>query len=234
MACDLHLTDEAAAPAAVAIARQLLDLDADPTVIDAHLAADALLAPLVAAGPGRRIPGTPDGAELAVRAVLGQQVSTAAARTHTARIVRAVGTPLPWTDGTLTHLFPTPDAIAGLPDSVLALPARRRTTVRAVAAALAGGALRLDAGADPAAAVAALLAVPGIGPWTAGTVAMRALGDADAFLPTDLGVAAAGVRLGLLTRRALVAHAEAWRPWRAYAMQYLWGTLDHAINTLPP
>lgn len=218
--------DEAAA---VAACRRLLDLDADPAVVDGALAQDPLLAPLVAAAPGRRVPGTVDGAELALRAVLGQQVSTAAARTHAGRLVQAAGTPVEDPEGELTHLFPEPAAVAAVDPEVLALPRARRATVLRLAGALADG-LDLGPGADAGRARAALLALPGIGPWTADTVAMRALGDRDALLPTDLGVVAAARLLGVPD---LVRHAERWRPWRAYAVQHLWGTSDHAVNRLP-
>ena len=232
----LLLTDPRDEPEAVARCRWLLDLDADPATVDGVLAADGVLAPLVAAAPGRRVPRVPDPAAFAVRAVLGQQVSTAAARTHAARLVRALGEPVADPEGGLTHLFPEVGAVAALdPDDagVLAMPQARRRTVVRVAAALADG-LRLGPDADPLAAVAGLVGLPGVGPWTVGTIAMRALGDPDAFLATDLGVRAAAVLLGLPERpRELVRRAEPWRPWRAYAVQHLWATLPHPVNRLP-
>jgi AraC family transcriptional regulator of adaptative response / DNA-3-methyladenine glycosylase II len=222
---------------AVSRCRRLLDLDADPEAVDATLAADPALAPLVAAAPGRRVPASPDGPELAVRAVLGQQVSTAAARTHAARLVRGHGAPLP--DGlagpgsTLTHLFPSAPALTAVDPDELGMPRTRKRTLLTLVRALADGEVVLDP-ADVPAARAALAALPGIGPWTVDTVAMRALGDPDAFLPTDLGIRAAAERLGLPTRdRDLAARAEAWRPHRSYAVQYLWAALDHAVNTMP-
>ena len=151
-----------------------------------------MLAPLVAAAPGRRVPGTAHPEEFALRAVLGQQVSTAAARTHAARLVTACGEPVDDPDGGLTHLFPLPAAVADVDPSALALPGARRRTVLRLAEALADGEVDLSPGADRAAALAALAGLPGIGPWTLGTVAMRALGDRDAFLPGDLGVRARG------------------------------------------
>ena len=221
-------------PAAVARCRRLLDLDADPVAVDDALAEDPLLAPLVRAVPGRRVPRTVDAEELAVRAVLGQQVSTAAARTHAARLVAAHGDPVADPEGGLTHLFPTASALAGLDPAALAMPGSRRTALLALVRALASGDLALDAGADREHARAQLLALPGIGPWTAETVAMRGLGDPDAFLPTDLGVAVAAERLGLpATPGALRARSWAWSPWRAYATQHLWGVLDHPVNALP-
>jgi 3-methyladenine DNA glycosylase/8-oxoguanine DNA glycosylase len=237
MDATLTLTDPADADEAERIARRLLDLDADPAAVDGVLRADAVLAPLVDAAPGRRVPGAPDPEEFAVRAVLGQQVSTAAARTHAGRLVRGYGTPLP--DGlagpgsTLTHLFPSAPALTAVDPDELAMPRTRRRTLLTLVAALADGEVVLDP-ADVPASRAALGALPGIGPWTVDSVAMRALGDPDAFLPTDLGIRVAAERLGLPTKdRDLVARAEAWRPYRAYATQYLWAALDHAVNVMP-
>jgi AraC family transcriptional regulator of adaptative response / DNA-3-methyladenine glycosylase II len=230
----LWLTDPADAPAAVAVCRRLLDLDADPAAVDAHLRADPALAPLVDAAPGRRVPGSPDPAELAVRAVLGQQVSTAAAATHAGRLVRAHGTRVHDPAGGLTHLFPDAAALARLDPQTLALPGSRRRTLVALVGAVAGGALDLAPGCDPGPARIGLAAVPGIGPWTVETVAMRALGDPDAFSPTDLGVVAAARALGLpSTPAALTARAEPWRPYRAYAVQHLCATGTHAVNRMP-
>ncbi|MDP9435898.1 MAG: DNA-3-methyladenine glycosylase 2, partial [Actinomycetota bacterium] len=232
--CRLQLSDLRDLPAALARCRRLLDLDADPAAVDALLGEDPVLAPLVRKAPGRRVPRTVDEPELALRAVLGQQVSTAAARTHGARLVAAVGDRVDDPDGGLISLFPTPAQVADVDPAVLALPRARRETVLRLAAALADGAVDLSPGADRAAARAELSALPGIGPWTVETVALRALGDPDAFLPTDLGVVGAARRLGLPLGAGLVAHAERWRPWRAYAVQHLWGSGDHAVNALPP
>jgi AraC family transcriptional regulator of adaptative response / DNA-3-methyladenine glycosylase II len=226
----LSLRDLRDLPAAVSRCRRLLDLDADPVAVDAALAGDPLLAPLVAAAPGRRVPRTVDEVELALRAVLGQQVSTAAASTHAARLVRDIGVAIEDPGGGLTHLFPTADAVAGVDPATLALPGARRRTLVGLAQALAGSAVDVGPGADRTAARAGLLALPGIGPWTVETVAMRALGDPDAFLPTDLGVLAAARQLGV---DDLVRRAERWAPWRAYAVQHLWGTSDHPVNRMP-
>ncbi|MEI7030351.1 AlkA N-terminal domain-containing protein [Streptomyces pratensis] len=234
IACRLSLTDARDLTRAVSRCRWLLDLDADPVAVDAHLRTDALLAPLVDAGPGRRVPRSVDGAEFAVRAVLGQQVSTAAARTHAARLATAHGVPIDDPEGGLTHLFPTPSALAELDPEALALPRTRRTTLTTLVAALAEDRLRLDNDADRERARAGLSALPGFGPWTVETIAMRSLGDPDAFLPTDLGIRRAARRLGLpATPAALTARASGWRPWRAYAVQYLWTADDHPINHLP-
>ncbi|MFK0147137.1 AlkA N-terminal domain-containing protein [Streptomyces griseus] len=232
--CRLALTDPRDLTRAISRCRWLLDLDADPVAVDAQLRTDPVLAPLVDAGPGRRVPRTVDGAEFAVRAVLGQQVSTAAARTHAARLVTAHGVPVEDPEGGLTHLFPTPEALAGLDPETLALPRTRRTTLTTLVAALAEDRLRLDTDTDWERARTELAALPGFGPWTVESIAMRALGDPDAFLPGDLGIRRAAGRLGLpATPAALTARAVDWRPWRAYAVQYLWTVDDHPINHLP-
>ncbi|MEU3183515.1 AlkA N-terminal domain-containing protein [Streptomyces sp. NPDC006923] len=234
IACRLSLTDPRDLTLAISSCRRMLDLDADPVAVDEQLRADPSLAPLVDKAPGRRVPRTADAAEFAVRAVLGQQVSTAAARTHAGRLVVAHGEPVDDPEGGLTHLFPRPEALAGLDPEALALPRSRRTTLTTLVAALADGSLRLGADSDWDRARAQLGALPGFGPWTVEVIAMRALGDPDAFLPTDLGVRRAARSLGLpSTPAALTARASAWRPWRAYAVQYLWATDDHAINSLP-
>jgi AraC family transcriptional regulator of adaptative response / DNA-3-methyladenine glycosylase II len=234
VAATLALHDLRDLGTAIARVRRLLDLDADPVAVDAALAEDPALTDAVRKGPGRRVPRTVDEQELALRAVLGQQVSTAAARTHAKRLVAAYGTPVEDPSGGLTRTWPETATLAGLDPAALALPAARRRAVAALATALADGTVDLDPGCDWAAARAALHALPGIGPWTVETIAMRALGDPDAFLPTDLGVRAAAERLGLATSAAgLAQRAERWRPWRSYATQVLWSTLDHPINQLP-
>ena len=234
IACRLFLTDPRDLTRAISRCRWLLDLDADPVAVDDQLRADPLLAPLIDKAPGRRVPRTVDGAEFAVRAVLGQQVSTAAARTHAARLVTAHGIPVDDPEGGLTHLFPTPEALACLDPEQLALPRSRRTTLTTLVGALADGSLRLGTDSDWERARAELIALPGFGPWTVEVIAMRALGDPDSFIPTDLGIRRAAQELGLpSTPAALTARAAAWRPWRAYAVQYLWTVDDHPINHLP-
>jgi AraC family transcriptional regulator, regulatory protein of adaptative response / DNA-3-methyladenine glycosylase II len=241
--CRLGLADLRDLTAAVQRCRRLLDLDADPAAPATHLAEDPLLAPLVRGAPGLRLPGAVDGAELAARAVLGQQISVAAARTAAARLVRAAGEPLPAPDGSLTHLFPSPAAIVLAADSdararTLRLPTRRLGTLRALARALAEGEIAIDPGSDREELRARLLALRGIGPWTAEYIAMRALCDPDAFLPGDLGVRRAlealsrpggasngGASNGGCPPREAARVAESWRPWRAYAVQHLWGAL---------
>ncbi|HEX4493599.1 MAG TPA: Ada metal-binding domain-containing protein [Acidimicrobiia bacterium] len=232
--CRLRLADLRDLTAAVNRCRRLLDLDADPVAVDAHLSLDESLAPLVSKAPGRRVPRSVDPAELAIRAVLGQQVSTRSARTHAARLVLACGEPLVSPDGGLTHCFPDAAAIADCDAAALAMPASRARTVRTVASALADGSLVIDESCDRAELVDRLVALPGIGPWTAATIAMRAAGDPDAFLAGDLGIVTAARLLDLPTDApALLAHADRWRPWRSYAVQYLWGALDHEISHLP-
>ncbi|MFJ6995912.1 DNA-3-methyladenine glycosylase family protein, partial [Streptomyces sp. NPDC003090] len=157
-----------------------------------------------------------------------------AARTHAGRLVAAHGTPVEDPGGGLTHLFPAPEALAALDPEALALPRSRRASLTTLVAALADGTLKLGLDSDWDEARAGLLALPGFGPWTVEVIAMRALGDPDAFLPTDLGVRRAAAALGLpSTPAALTARAAAWRPWRAYAVQYLWATDSHPVNHLP-
>ncbi|NGN64652.1 DNA-3-methyladenine glycosylase 2 family protein [Streptomyces sp. A7024] len=233
--CRLALTDQRDLAIAITRCRRMLDLDADPEAIDEQLSTDPQMAELVAKAPGRRVPRTVDGEEFAVRAVLGQQVSTAAARTHAARLVKAHGTPVedPFGGG-LTHLFPDVHELAALDPEALAMPKSRRTTLTTLIAALADGELDLGGGSDWTKAREQLAALPGIGPWTIEVIAMRGLGDPDAFTATDLGVRKAAEALGLPSSpAALTRHAEAWQPWRAYAVQYLWATDDHPINLMP-
>ncbi|MFD4633364.1 AlkA N-terminal domain-containing protein [Streptomyces sp. NPDC058284] len=232
--CRLALTDLRDLTIAISRCRRMLDLDADPAAVDGRLRTDPLLAPLVDKAPGRRVPRTVDEAEFAVRAVLGQQVSTAAARTHAARLVTAHGTPVEDPEGGLTHLFPGPDALAALDPESLALPRSRRATLTTLVHRLADGSLGLGVENGWDEARARLAELPGFGPWTVEVIAMRALGDPDAFLPSDLGIRRAAKELGLPhTPAALTARAAAWRPWRAYAVQYLWATDVHPINFLP-
>jgi AraC family transcriptional regulator of adaptative response / DNA-3-methyladenine glycosylase II len=229
--CHAVLADLRDLTTAITRCRWLLDLDADPVAVDELLGSDPVLRPLVAKAPGRRVPRCVDGAELAVRAVLGQQVSTATARTHAARLVQALGEPVVDSGGGLSRLFPSPEALRHVDAP---LPAGRRRTLERLAAALCRG-LDLSAGCDRAEALSVLGELPGIGPWTAQTIAMRALGDPDAFPVTDLGVRRGAAAIGLPATPAALEHRAArWRPWRAYAVQYLWATTDHPINRWPP
>ncbi len=228
----LRLTDPRDVVPAVARCRRLLDLDADPTAVDQTLAADPLLAPLVAANPGVRVPGAVDGPEMAVRAVIGQQVSVAGARTVAGRLAAAYGKPLTSPEPGLHHHFPTADALAGVDPATLPMPRSRGRTVVGLSAAIAAGRVVLDAGADRAVVNEALLALPGIGPWTADYVALRVLGDPDTFLPTDLGVRRGLERLGEAGDPASAQRlAQQWRPFRAYALMHLWNVATGALPT---
>ncbi|NUP51937.1 MAG: DNA-3-methyladenine glycosylase 2 family protein [Catenulispora sp.] len=276
-----HLSVDDLRDVAVAVrrCRDLLDLDADPAQLGAALSTDPALAPLVAARPGLRIPGAVDGFEIAVRAVLGQQISVAAARTLTARLVRrfsaielaqeaalvpdaavaalrsatgvlpgqlgagavdgspvagaviaesgSVTDPAPRSADDRPPLspFPRPETLAEGDFDGLGLTRRTAATLRILAAAVASGDLTLDRGVDRAEARAGLLALPGIGPWTADYIALRVFGDPDAFPAGDLVLRRQAERLGLPgTEKALLAHAERWRPWRAYAALHLWAS----------
>jgi AraC family transcriptional regulator of adaptative response / DNA-3-methyladenine glycosylase II len=223
----VRLTDPRDLGPAVARLRRLLDLDADPVAVDELLAADPALAPAVAAVPGIRLPGAVDGTEIAVRALLGQQISVAAARTTGAGLAAELGEHLPESlaAGGPDILFPTAEQLAEHAADVLTGPERRRRSVVALATAVADGSLVLDPGRDPAELRAALTALPGVGPWTAGYVAMRLLGDPDELLPTDLAVRRGAAALGLPSDQASLArYAERWRPWRSYAATHLWRT----------
>jgi AraC family transcriptional regulator of adaptative response / DNA-3-methyladenine glycosylase II len=234
VAAQISLTDQRDLTSAISRCRWMLDLDADPEAVDAVLSQDPQMAGLVAGNPGRRVPRTVDPAEFAVRAVLGQQVSTAAARTHAGRLVRAYGDLVPDPYGGLTHLFPTPMVLAAMDPSDLAMPRSRRRTLLGLVDAVAQGRLDLDFGADWREVRAGLSALHGFGPWTIESIAMRSLGDPDAFLAGDLGVKLAAGLLGMpSTPRALTDHSHLWRPWRSYAVQYLWATGDHPINRMP-
>ncbi len=203
--------------------RRMLDLDADPLAVEATLRRDPLLAEMVTAHPGLRVPGCWDPFELTVRAVLGQQVTVRGAATLGSRLVRSYGEPIAHGEGALTHAFPTSEALRDADLGEVGLPRKRAETIRALARAVADGRLTLAPGADRQAFSAAITSIPGVGEWTAEYVAMRALGDGDAFPASDLGLLKAAAGRGERpTPRQLVRRAEAWRPWRAYAAVYLW------------
>ncbi len=209
----LSLSSLADLSTTVAGLRRSWDLDTDPVAVDEALSADPLLAPMVARRPGLRVPGAFDGFEVAVRAILGQQVSVAAAKTLAMRLVQRHGEQLPSPVGALTHAFPTAPALAEADLAELGMVRARGEAVRALAAAMVGG-LRLEPGVDREETREQLLALPGIGPWTADYIALRALADPDAWMPTDL-----------IVRRAVASRAadpDRWRPWRAYAALHLW------------
>lgn len=214
--------------------RGLFDLDADPALIVAHLSRDPLLAARLRQRPGLRVPGAWDGFELALRAVLGQQISVMAARTLAGRLVRACGEALPddlcaeLAPHGLTHLAPTAPAVAAADLSGLGVTGARQVTLHVLAHAVASDALTLTPSADSAATLASLRALPGIGPWTASYIALRALRDPDAWPAEDLGLRRACAHDGALPSVAtLRQRAEAWRPWRGYAALALW--LDDPI-----
>jgi AraC family transcriptional regulator of adaptative response / DNA-3-methyladenine glycosylase II len=227
VACELCLDDLRDLPSAVQRCRRLLDLDADPEAISALLGADPVLGPLARKHPGLRSPGHVDGDELAIRAVLGQQVSVAAARELGARLVAAYGKPLPSPSGSLTHLFPAAEALAAAGPGTLPVPAARARCLTALASALASGEISLHPGADRARETARLLALPGIGGWTAGYIRMRAMSDPDVFLPGDSGVLRAMklISTGRAAADTAAAAARSWRPWRSYAVHQLWAAL---------
>lgn len=207
----------------IAGARAAFDLDADPLAIDALLGEDRALARLVARRPGVRVPGTFDPFELILRALFGQQVSVAGARTTLGRFVEHFGTKLDTPIGSVTHLFPAPERVAGIDPETLAMPGGRARAIQRVGELTATRELDLGADADEAAAIRNLADVPGIGPWTLAYVAMRAIHDRDAFPETDLGVRRGFESLGLpSTTQSILDHAERWRPWRAYAVMHLW------------
>jgi AraC family transcriptional regulator, regulatory protein of adaptative response / DNA-3-methyladenine glycosylase II len=233
--CLLTLDDFRDLGTAIARCRRLLDLDADPQAVIDALGADPHLGALVAKAPGQRIPRTVDESELALRAVIGQQVSMRAARTHLSRIVTSYGQLVNDATGRLTHVFPTAADLVDLDTTRLAMPLSRRRTVVALVRALVDGGLELDPGCDWDRARGQLMALPGIGAWTAEVVAMRGLGDPDAFPATDGGVRAAAKQLGLPPEpKALTERSARWRPWRSYATQHLWTALDHPVNRWPP
>ncbi|HMD44875.1 MAG TPA: AlkA N-terminal domain-containing protein [Acidimicrobiales bacterium] len=209
--------------AAVSRCRRLLDLDADPVAVSEALGADAVLGPLARRCPGRRVPGAVDGGELAVRAVLGQQVSVSGAATVAGRLVALAGRPLRDPEGPVTHTFPDALALSELDPALVPMPGARRRALSALAGAMARGEMTIDPGTEPAELRARLSAIRGVGPWTVEYVAMRALGDPDAFMPTDLGIRRSLRHLGQSDRpSAAAALSERWRPWRAYAMAHLW------------
>ena len=206
--------------------RAVLDLGADPARIAQTLAADSTLAPLVAARPGIRVPGAWDGFELVVRAVLGQQVSVRGATTLAGRLAVRFGEPLPAPRGSITHLFPEPDSLAGAAIKAIGIPSARAETIRLLARAVAAGQLRLEPSSPFEETRARLRAIPGIGDWTVEYVAMRALRDPDAFPAGDLGLRRA---LGI-GPKDILARGDAWRPWRAYAALHVWNATSAELE----
>ncbi len=233
MRCQLRLDDLRDLGSAVARSRRLLDLDADPTAVDDQLGADPALRPLVLARPGLRLPGCVDGDEIAIRAVIGQQVSVAGARTIATRLAASYGEQVADPVDGLTLRFPTAAVIAGADPGRFPMPSARAMTLIRVAEALAAGELMLDPGSDRDDVASRLEGISGIGPWTASYIRLRALGDPDSFLASDLGARRALSRLGLPdTPRDAAVRAERWRPWRSYALHHLWASLAPSSREL--
>jgi len=202
----------------------MFDCGADPTEIGAALSRDPMLKPLVKRRQGQRLPSAWDPFEMAVRAILGQQISVAGATTIAGRLVERCGTPLKKPAGGLTHIFPDPGTLAAADLAAIGLTNKRVETVRGFAEAVATGALDLEAPRGVDDFVARFVALPGIGPWTAHYVAMRALGEPDAFPSSDLGLKHASGGVDLDDR------SERWRPWRSYAALHLWASLADRPN----
>jgi AraC family transcriptional regulator of adaptative response / DNA-3-methyladenine glycosylase II len=208
--------------------RRMFDLGADPSVIAQHLGGDPLLGPVLARHPGIRTPGAWDGFELSVRAILGQQVSVAAATTIAGRLAARFGRVVHAENG-LDRIFPTPSQLAAAPIEEVGVIASRAETIRCLARAVMAGRVTFGTASAPEVMTHALEALPGIGPWTAQYIAMRALGEPDAFLSGDLILRQMA---GDCTARALEQHAERWRPWRAYAVMLLWQAAKERNETL--
>ncbi len=212
--------------------RRLLDLDADPIVIEEVLGDDPHLGPLVHTRPGLRSPGEVDGIDAGVRAVLHQQVSLASARAVCARLVREHGTPLASPVGSVSHVFPSAEEWASLDPAMLGMPASRARALVGLAGAIAVQTVDLRPSADRAQAISAMKAVKGIGPWTASVVSLKALADPDAFGSSDLILRRVAGDIGLPSETGtLELHAERWRPWRAYAMHHLWA--EYLARSVP-
>lgn len=214
----------AALPAITARLRRQFDLDADPAAIAAHLGTDPVMAPLVAARPGLRVPGAWDGFELAIRAVLGQQITVFGARGLAGKLVAAHGEPLVEPAHGLTHVFPQPERLAAAGLAALGMPRGRAAALSAVAAAVVEDRSLLDPAGDHAESVRRLRAIRGVGDWTAQYIALRQLRDPDAFPDSDIGLLRAMARCEgrPFSPAGLRLRAETWRPWRAYAAQHLW------------
>lgn len=223
-ALDVSIASENRAPIRLIATRirRLFDLDADPTAIAAALQDDPLIGPRLAAAPGFRVPGAFDGFELAIRAILGQQVSVKGATTLAGRLVARCGEAMAAPSGSLTHYFPTPEALAAADLSGLGLTGGRIAALKAFAKAVATGEVNFDPATDLEEKIRELCAVPGIGEWTAHYISLRAVGEPDAFPASDLGLRKAAGGGQPLPTRLLENMSEAWRPWRGYAALLLW------------
>jgi AraC family transcriptional regulator of adaptative response / DNA-3-methyladenine glycosylase II len=229
--CELELADLRDTAVAIGRARRMLDLDADPVAIDSVLRADPVLAPLVDAAPGLRVPSHVDGFEVSVRTIVGQQVSVAGANTVLGRHVPTRGTPVDFGLAAahgLTHAFPSPEAFADADPTQMGMPTSRARTIIDLAQAVADGELDLDPGVDRDAVREQLLAMRGIGPWTADYIVMRAMAHPDILLTTDLVLRRELDRLGLTPD-----DTDRWRPWRSYAGMHLWRATAAFERTLP-
>jgi len=222
----IRIAKLAALPNIIARLRRQFDLAADPLSIAAHLRSDPVLAPLLKQRPGLRVPGAWDGFELAIRAVLGQQITVAAAIRLAGRLVATYGQPLAQPEHALTHVFPTPAALAQADLAALGMPRSRATTLNGVAAAALRNPDLFGANCDLNEAIARLRSIPGVGEWTAQYIALRQLREPDAFPAADVGLmrALADDRGQRPTAAELLLRAEPWRPWRAYAAQHLWAS----------
>jgi AraC family transcriptional regulator of adaptative response / DNA-3-methyladenine glycosylase II len=226
--CTLRLSDMRDLGSVVSRLRRLFDLDADPCAVDELLSRDPILAPAVAQTPGIRVPGSVDGWEIVLRALIGQQVSVVAAGTTLGKLTDALGERLAMPDGELTTLFPTAEAVATHGAEVLAGPRKRIDTVLAVSSAIASGDLDVHVGADPDELAAKLESFSGVGPWTSSYVRMRVLGSPDILLPGDVALRNGASRLGITD---LATRSEAWRPWRSYAGMHLWRSASAPVRS---
>jgi AraC family transcriptional regulator of adaptative response / DNA-3-methyladenine glycosylase II len=229
----VHFANLKALPTIIARVRRVFDLAADPVAIGAHLSEDPVLAPLVAARPGLRVPGAWDGFELAVRAILGQQITVSAATRLAGKLVSAYGEQLVGpaaVDQGLTHVFPTPRQLAGSDLAAIGMPKARRMALSSLAAAVVADPLIFGPRRSLEAAVTQLRSLPGVGEWTAQYIAMRELREPDAFPAADIGLMRAMSDANRVrpSPAALLAHAERWRPWRAYAALHLWASESHS------
>ncbi|AKS08388.1 DNA-3-methyladenine glycosylase family protein [Pseudomonas trivialis] len=225
---EVEFAEAAALPEIERRLRRMFDLDAQPQLINAQLATEPLMAQLVAARPGLRVPGTWDGLELAIRAVLGQQITVVAAIRLAGKLVAQYGQPLQTPYSGITHVFPSAEVLAAADLATLGMPRARGLTLSGVAQALLDDPEVFEPKASLKEGVAQLVALPGIGDWTAQYIAMRQMREADAFATGDIGLinALAALEGGPVSARQLSARAEAWRPLRAYAAQHLWTSLQ--------